>query len=72
MNERIKELAEQAASVLHEQTGQTWGIHPAIAEVFAELVVRECADTAYHFFYDDAEGQQISAREAILSKFEVE
>ena len=41
MNERIKELAEQAAK------GEGWGMEvwqTTYSEKFAELIVRECAD----------------------------
>jgi len=41
MNERIKELYKEA-------TGKDWAydFDPQIAENFAELIVRECADVA--------------------------
>jgi hypothetical protein len=48
MNERIKELAEQA-SVPKEYSfvegAAVWSIHPSL-EQFAELIVRECAEVA--------------------------
>jgi len=48
MNDRIKELAEQA-SVPKEYSfveGATvWSMHPSL-EQFAELIVKECADIA--------------------------
>ena len=44
MNERIRELTKQAELEMHNSTGQTWGIHPAIAIKFAELIVKECSD----------------------------
>jgi hypothetical protein len=39
MNERIRELYEQAA-------GKDWAydFDPAFAEIFAELIVKECCD----------------------------
>ena len=45
MNERIKQLAEQAGIYNLELTDETeyW-----IIEKFAELIVRECADDAKH------------------------
>ena len=39
MNERIKELWEEAAK---EPYGGTWEEHTAFMEKFAELIVREC------------------------------
>ena len=41
MNERIRELAEQATVFVADYDGQRWQIDP---EKFAELIVRECAD----------------------------
>jgi hypothetical protein len=43
MNERIKELAEQATVFVADYDGQRWQIDP---EKFAELIVRECIDIA--------------------------
>ena len=50
MNERIKELAEQATEY-NEQTLTGW-LNP---EKFAELIVRECIDTAFHKGHPDLE-----------------
>ena len=50
MNERIKELAEQATEY-NEQTLTGW-LNP---EKFAELIVRECIDTAFHHGHPDLE-----------------
>ena len=55
MNERIKELADRASEHMHQQTGQTWGIHPAIAEVFAQMVAQECANIALREDHDPYE-----------------
>ena len=44
MNERIKELAEQATSVYQTMDGE-WE-EDFDKEKFAELIVRECADIA--------------------------
>jgi len=41
MNERIKELAEQAGMIIVDDKFSTYG---KFAEKFAELIVRECAD----------------------------
>ena len=50
MNERIKELAEQA---------EVWNADGDKCEVnlqkFAELIVRECIDTAFHRGHPDLE-----------------
>ena len=43
MNERIRELAEQAGL-----TKGVWAVPDFILERFAELIVRECADIAKH------------------------
>ena len=53
MNERIKELAEQAwdATAVSPEFG-----HPiSFAEKFAELIVQECIDTAFHRGHPDLE-----------------
>lgn len=41
MNERIRELWEEAAK---EPYGGTWEEHTAFMGKFAELIIRECAD----------------------------
>lgn len=47
MNERIKELAEQAGFQYIKDEGIGWaGNHNASLPKFAELIVRECADVA--------------------------
>ena len=67
MNERIKELAEQAKA----ESSQWLGSKPATTitydelEKFAELIVRECADIA-----NNAEPYQ--ANDLILKYFGVE
>jgi len=43
MNERIKELAEQAGMVIVDDEFSTYG---KFAEKFAELIVRECAEVS--------------------------
>ena len=43
MNERIKELAEQAGST-HKQNLGVYQFYTDELEKFAELIVRECAD----------------------------
>ena len=44
MNERIKELAEQAQKVAYYTDGGYTPIMTLDAEKFAELIVRECSD----------------------------
>jgi len=46
MNERIKELAEQASLELFNDTAQH-RLLKGFAEKFAELIVRECAHIAW-------------------------
>jgi len=41
MNERIKQLAEQATVFVADYDGQRWQIDP---EKFAELIVQDCAN----------------------------
>jgi hypothetical protein len=58
MNERIKELAEQA-EIYAEQNTEHWKPGPDWDELFrkkfAELIVRECIDTAFHKGHPDLE-----------------
>jgi hypothetical protein len=47
MNERIKQLAEQAGATVNERSGWTYyGTIDLDVEKFAELIVRMCADAA--------------------------
>ena len=48
MNERIRELAEQAGMNIVDDKFSTYG---KFAEKFAELIVRECAKAAGDFEY---------------------
>ena len=50
MNERIKQLAEQ----VDKEFNSPYDRHKAI-ERFAELIVRECIDTAFHKGHPDLE-----------------
>jgi len=62
MNERIKQLAEQA-NVLHtEFFDNEWEV-----EKFAELIVRECADIGHLY-----EGGEYEVRNQIMAHFGVE
>ena len=50
MNERIKSLIERAEYQAQKQSGSDWEVHvepsrEQIFEKFAELIVRECANT---------------------------
>ena len=42
MNERIRELADQAELTIRDSRGNTYMSHPEFNEKFAELVVKEC------------------------------
>lgn len=55
MNEKIKLLAEQAGVVFWEMSGDVdWRqTDRETLEKFAELIVRECANTAYQSLYED-------------------
>jgi hypothetical protein len=46
MNERIKELAEQAEEFADRVVDYGGEFHTAYTEKFAELIVKECADIA--------------------------
>ena len=56
MNERIRELAEQAGMNIGDDKFSTYG---KFAEKFAQLIVRECLDQCYNRGMNDAlyEGQ---------------
>ena len=88
MNERIRELAEQAGFVFIENGvyGQRWyhnkcGMDAPEFEKFAELIVRECVKLCEHESNDDDEydhfdmGQSVKAeniKTAIKQHFGVE
>ena len=55
MNERIKQLAEQAGFKVNWQHEDVQAIKMARFEKFAELIVRECIDTAFHKGHPDLE-----------------
>lgn len=44
MNERIRELAEQAMWHTNSKTGEVYRTHFQFEEKFAELIVKECID----------------------------
>jgi hypothetical protein len=75
MNERIKELAEQALGV--KRDGPTvWQFYDDELKKFAELIVKECAticDQIYFDNYPDAEDWEHSQEgDAIKEHFGVE
>jgi hypothetical protein len=49
MNERIRQLAEQAQKVAYYTDGGYTPIMTLDQEKFAELIVRECADVCQQF-----------------------
>ena len=53
MNERIRELAEQAA----KDTSDGYPVTNKFAEKFAELIVRECIDNLSWHGHDEAVSQ---------------
>jgi len=59
MNERILELAEQAAEYAAQNATGDWEVGPAYQDLFnkkfALLIVRECVDTAFHQGHPDLE-----------------
>jgi len=54
MNERIRKLAEQAGST-HKQNLCVYQFYTDELEKFAELIVRECIDKAFHNGHPDLE-----------------
>ena len=70
MNERIRELAEQAMSDVREEAypeERSWGMDD-VMEKFAELIVRECIDIVGEYSEDGAYCQ----RQMIKERFGVE
>jgi hypothetical protein len=57
MNERIKELAEQADLLIKKSNGNKfrYGNFDPRFQKFAELIVQECIDTAFHKGHPDLE-----------------
>jgi hypothetical protein len=70
MNEKIKELAEQAAEYAAQNATGDWEVGPAYQDLFnkkfAELIVRECAQVA-----EEVDGDS-RARKCVLEHFGVE
>ena len=75
MNERIRELAEQATTYIEPtaNSGEGWIFDK---EKFAELIVRECAQLARDTNLEDVEGGDSAvlqaAKRQILEHFGVE
>ena len=67
MNERIRELAEQAGST-HKQNLGVYQFYTDELEKFAELIVEACADVCYNEEY--TRGSDYGAE--ILKRFGVE
>jgi len=65
MNERIKELADQALVVVGHTDGGYTEIKQLDKELFAKLIIRECADIA-------AERDALDIYEEIREHFGVE
>ena len=69
MNERIRELAEQAGISLSQKDYSYYWVESAEdIEKFAELIVKECADICYNRDYTDGSAYG----EAIEEHFGVE
>jgi len=77
MNERLKELAEQAWLYAVEQRTLTDGNHDDFLNFqeakFAELIIQECGEIAYGTYWQDPKGVRgIHIKDAILENFGVE
>ena len=55
MNERIKELLKQAGVGDNWNKADWYSMSPEMIKKFAELIVRECIDTAFHKGHPDLE-----------------
>ena len=73
MNERIKELAEQAGFKVNWQHEDVQAIKMARFEKFAEMIVRECLDQCYNRgMNDELYAGQLKAAKYIEEHFGVE
>lgn len=76
MNERIKELAEQALNEYNATYHNEAKIPEAYLKKFAELIVKECAQLARDTNLEDVEGGDNdvlrAAKQQILEHFGVE
>ena len=72
MNERIKQLAEQATNDVKDEFGH-WINSEFNKEKFAELIVEECGDVAYNAYWENPETVRgIHIKEKIKRHFGVE
>ena len=72
MNERIRQLAEQAGST-HKQNLGVYQFYTDELEKFAELIVKECGDVAYNAYWENPETVRgIHIKEKIKQHFGVE
>ena len=71
MNERIKELAEQAWDYVDSQNPYASDEHEMFQEKFAELIVRECSRMADRWVDNDDNGKNYPS-EMIKKHFGVE
>lgn len=55
MNKRIKELLKQAGVGDNWNNADWYSMSPEMIKKFAELIVRECIDTAFHKGHPDLE-----------------
>ena len=72
MNERIKQLAEQATTYIEptSNSGEGWIFDK---EKFAELIVRECGEVAYKAYWNNPETVRgVHIQEKIKEHFGVE
>lgn len=78
MNERIKELMNEAVRFHWDHDGQAYEaqVHPEDLEYFAELIIKECAQLARNTNLEDVEGGDsavlLAAKHHILDHFGVE
>jgi hypothetical protein len=69
MNERIKQLAEQAGST-HKQNLGVYQFYTDELEKFAELIVRECGEIAYKTYWNNPlEVRGVHFKEAMYKQF---
>jgi len=71
MNERIREIAEQAGFKVNWHNADVQAIKMARLEKFAELIIRECADFADEH-NSEVEGVTLGIGKAIKQHFGVE
>lgn len=74
MNERIRELAEQAKFMAEEDINKQISYNTelkAFAERFAELIVRECINIAYEYDNPKLSGPGLAIASNIESHFDI-